>query len=367
MTAQGQSGTVTYRYRLKDRHASALCQRAQAVNIVWNYCNEMQQKAARSGRKWLSASELQRLTSGSSILLGIPAQTVCRVCMQYVVSRQRHRMAWLRFRGHRSLGWIPAHQECLRLRDGGVVFGGIHFAFMHQRQIPAGARLLNSTFSADARGRWYLNLALSVERSAASSGPSVGIDLGLHSLATLSTGRSIDAPRFFRQSEMAIASSQRNRKSKRVHAIHAKIANRRKDFLHKLSKGLADEFGLIVVGNVSPSKLARTGMAKSIHDAGWATFKDMLAYKTHLRGGRFLEVPEAYTTQVCSECGALPSSRPRGIADLGIREWACDCGAVHDRDVNAAKNILRLGLQSLAEGAAQMRSSQSVVVWGDRP
>jgi transposase len=94
-------------------------------------------------------------------------------------------------------------------------------------------------------------------------------------------------------------------------------------------------------------------MAKSVLDAGWADFKTMLSWKSRLRGGgMLLEVNEAYTTQVCSECGCLPPSRPKGIADLRIREWTCDeCGAVHDRDTNAAKNILRVGLHALVEGA----------------
>jgi len=83
----------------------------------------------------------------------------------------------------------------------------------------------------------------------------------------------------------------------------------------------------------------------------------MLAWKLRLRGGgMLLEVLEHHTTQTCSECGRMPSSRPRGIAGLGIREWTCDdCGTVHDRDVNAAKNILRCGLTALAEGALTSR------------
>ena len=78
----------------------------------------------------------------------------------------------------------------------------------------------------------------------------------------------------------------------------------------------------------------------------------MLSYKALMHGGRYLEVSERMSTQTCSECGTLPPSRPKGIAGLGIREWECsDCGAVHDRDVNAARNILRVGLDTLAEGA----------------
>ena len=160
-------------------------------------------------------------------------------------------------------------------------------------------------------------------------------------------------PSFYRKSEEKLAKSQCARKTKRVCAIHAKVANRRKDFLHKASNKLARKYGLVVVGDVSPSKLAQTDMAKSVLDAGWSRFKDMLSWKLRLRsGGMLLEVSERFTTQICSECGCVPPSRPKGIADLGIREWTCSgCGTRHDRDVNAARNILRVGLHTLVEGA----------------
>ena len=107
------------------------------------------------------------------------------------------------------------------------------------------------------------------------------------------------------------------------------------------------------IGNVNASKFAQTTMAKSVLDAGWSAFRDMLCYKARLRGGgACLEVSEHLSTQTCSECGGLPASRPRGIAGLRERVWTCsDCGTVHDRDVNAARNILRLGQQTLGGGA----------------
>jgi putative transposase len=184
----------------------------------------------------------------------------------------------------------------------------------------------------------------------------VGIDLGLEDLAALSTGEKIEAPRFYRKSEAKLATSQRARKTKRARAIHGKIANQRKDFWHKASNKLAREYGLIVVGDVSSSRLARTNKAKSVLDAGWSRLKDMLSWKLRLRsGGMLLEVSERWTTQVCSECGSLLRSRPTGITDLGIREWICDdCGSIHDRDTNTAKNILRAGLCALAEGARRV-------------
>jgi IS605 OrfB family transposase len=177
----------------------------------------------------------------------------------------------------------------------------------------------------------------------------------LHDLATLSTGAKIAAPRLYRASEEKLATAQRARKSRQVKAIHAKISNRRKDFLHKASATIAKEFGLIVVGDVSSEKLARTTMAKSVFDAGWSIFKRMLSYKSRLRGGgMLLEVSERYSTQTCSCCGSMSSSeRPIGIAGLSKRVWQCsECDTVHDRDVNAARNILRVGLYALSEGAS---------------
>jgi IS605 OrfB family transposase len=196
---------------------------------------------------------------------------------------------------------------------------------------------------------------LPIELDCATRAPNarVGVDLGLKHLATLSTGQTIAAPQFYRAGEHKLATAQRARKTaKRVRALHAKAANRRKDFLHKESTKLTTQYGLIVIGDTSPATLAKTRLAKSVLDAGWADLRRMLSYKAMMHGGGTLEVSEAYTTQICSCCGSLPKGRPKGSADLRIREWTCGaCGAHHDRDVNAARNILRLGLQSLAGGA----------------
>jgi putative transposase len=107
---------------------------------------------------------------------------------------------------------------------------------------------------------------------------------------------------------------------KKIRAIHAKAANRRKDFLHK--GGGKDRKGIRIDRRwyVSQSKLAKTAFAKSVRDAGWAGFKDMLSYKAIMHGGMCLEVHEAWTSQVCSCCGCLPRGRPKGIADLPSRK-----------------------------------------------
>jgi IS605 OrfB family transposase len=126
-----------------------------------------------------------------------------------------------------------------------------------------------------------------------------------------------------------------------MRAIHAKIAARRKDFLHKQSTALVRMYGAIFVGNVNAQALTQTRAAKSVLDAGWSAFRTMLQYKCDDAGAWFDEVNEAYSTPTCSACRAR--SGPKGLEGLRIREWTCACGARHHRDVNAAKNILAAG------------------------
>ncbi|MCV6588033.1 MAG: transposase [Marinobacterium sp.] len=140
----------------------------------------------------------------------------------------------------------------------------------------------------------------------------IGIDLGLKDTAICSDGTRLEAGRFYRDLEPKLASAQRASKKKRVKAIHAKIANRRKDALHKFSRQLVNRAGEIYVGNVKSSPLTRTKMAKSVLDAGWAMLKTMLEYKYDSAGIVFKEVNESYTTQTCSSCGKVPDSRPTG-------------------------------------------------------
>ncbi|MBN7755473.1 transposase [Nitratireductor aquimarinus] len=345
---------LTIKLRLRDKHSAELNRQARAVNFVWNYCNETSGNAWRRDRRWLSGFDLGRLTAGSSKELDLHAHTIKNVCQQFSRSRDKAKRASIRWRGRRSLGWVPFNTGHVSFDGDALKFRGHCYHPMHLNpRLKAGMKIGASSFNADSKGRWYINLTIEVECANRAESTHVGVDLGLKDLATLSNGKKIEMPRLFRSSEEMLATAQRAGKSKRSRAIHRKIANRRKDFLHKASTALAKEYGLIVIGDVSPSKLAQTRMAKSVLDAGWSDFKRMLSYKAIMHGGGTIEVSERLTTQTCSECGSLPPSRPKGIAGLGIRGWECsECGAVHDRDVNAAKNILRVGLDTLAVGAS---------------
>lgn len=344
---------LTYKFRLRDTADSELRRQSRAVNFVWNYCNETQQQAVKRGRKWLSWHDLQKLTAGSSKELDLHAHTIQQVCQKYDISRRTHKKARLKWRGKKSLGWVPFNKGHVAYRNGSFWFRGREYKAWVSRELKEGQTFGAGSFNQDALGRWYINLPVEVESLESAPSNAVGIDLGLKELAALSNGEIIENPRWYRASETKLAVAQRAGKKKQVKRIHAKIANQRKDFLHKESTALVKAHDTIVVGDVSSSKLSRTSMGKSVMDAGWYSFKQMLRYKSIRNGGTYVEVSERNTTRTCSSCGSV--SGPQGVNGLRIREWTCvDCGAIHDRDRNAAANILRLGLETLTEGACHV-------------
>jgi IS605 OrfB family transposase len=344
---------LTYRYRVKSLHG-LLKKQARAVNFVWNYCNDRQKDALRFGRRWLTGFNLNNLTAGSSRELGLHARTINAVCDKYAQSRAQKNRPFLRYRGKKSLGWVPLRGRDVRETPNGFHFHGREFKVFKSRDLPAGATIKDGTnFSRDSRGNWFLNVCIEVpDVPVRAPAIGVGIDLGLKELAALSTGEKIENPRHFRQLEEALGKAQRARKKRQAANIHARIANARRDFLHKASLSIVRRFDYIAVGNVSAAGLAKTSMAKSVYDAGWSSFRNMLRYKAIAHGAWYEEVNEAFSTQVCSSCGSMPPERPKGIADLGIRRWVCsDCGCEHDRDVNAALNLLaRSGHRAPVEG-----------------
>ena len=338
----------TLRVRIKDKHAKALDAMACEVNMVWNFVNELSFKHTQRTGKFFSAYDLDKYTSGATKEgLKIHSQTLQSISAEYVTRRKQFKKSKLRWRvsrgSRKSLGWIPFKVGAATYKNGQLRYAGQYFGVWDSYGL-ANYKLCSGSFSQDARGRWYANICVETVVTKSAGTESIGIDLGLKDFATLSTGEKIEAKRLYRGAEAKLAVAQRANKKQRVKAIHAQIANRRKDFLHKLSTRLVKENGAIFVGNVNTAGLAKTNMAKSVLDAGWSTFRTMLQYKCDHAAVWFEEVNESYTTQTCSSCGALPDSRPKGIAGLRIREWTCsDCGAVHDRDVNAARNILARG------------------------
>lgn len=357
-TDQPVFNTRVLRLRIKDKHASILRDRAMWSNQVWNYCNDLQQQVWCREKRLLSGYDFAPFTKGAG-KAGIPlhSQTIQAIAEEYATRRKQFKKTKLRWRisrgSKRSLGWMPFKASALTYRNGQLWMSGIDTPLslwdsygLSQYQLGAG------NISEDARGRWYINITVKVRKGVPSCGEvEVGIDLGLKDFAGFSDEamENVEAQQFYRNLEPKLAAAQRANKKRQVKKIHAKIANRRKDFQHKLSTQLVKRFGAIFVGNVNASALAKTGQAKSVLDAGWSQFRNYLQYKCDDAGGWYVEVNEAYSTQDCSVCGAR--SGPKGLKELGIREWVCShCGKLHQRDRNAAKNILRRGRATLAVG-----------------
>lgn len=355
-------GTRVLRVRVKDKHAAFLTCLAREVNLVWNYCADLQQRVWARERKFLSGFDfwpyLKGCTRGDETL-SLPVQTVQETAEQYARSRRQHgkvRLAWRKSGGaRRSLGWIPFKVRTVRYQSGQVWLAGRWLSLCDSWGLGDFGELRGGSFSEDARGRWYLNVCVDVPEFVGPQVPpalpqlEVGVDLGLKQLAAISDGKLIGAPHFYRELEGALALAQRAGKKDRVRAIHAKITNRRKDFLHKCSTALVKRSSAIFVGNVSASSMARSKNAKSVLDAGWSALRTMLRYKCDRAGVWFDEVDEAYSTQTCSRCKSRTG--PQGREGLGIREWTCSgCGATHGRDVNAARNILAVGHDRLVAG-----------------
>lgn len=344
---------LNYKYRIKDRTArKALRRHAAASNQVWNWCAAQQKDAAsryRAGakpRRWATYFELAAACNGVGRDIGLPQQTVAAICQQFALSRNRAGRP-IRFRASggskRSLGWVPFQTQTRKVEGNSVVFARKRYRFWEGgRPVPANAT--SGAFVEDSQGRWYICFWVNVEGLPPAASGEIGVDLGLKTLATTSCGEVIANPRHTAKYAEKLAVAQRAGNKRRVTALHAKIKNTRRDYLHKVSAKLSREYALIVVGDVSSARLMKTRMAKSVSDAGWAELRTLLAYKASRHGGRLVIVNERFTTQTCSSCGCLPPERPKGIAGLGIRTWDCsECGVSHDRDVNAARNILRIG------------------------
>ena len=266
-------------------------------------------------------------------------------------SRKDHRQA-IRFTANARWQITPGGK--LRLPKIGDV------TVRWSRALPAAPSSV--TVIVDAAGRYFASFVVrATPEPLPQIQPAAGIDLGLTHFAVLSDGRKIGSPRFLRRAEKKLKRAQRalsrkeegsrNRDKARVTVAraHARVADARREFCHQLSTALIRENQAVAVEDLAVNGLARPRMAKSVHDAGWSAFVAMLEYKARLYGRGFHRIGRFEpTSQVCSACGIKDGSKP-----LHVRQWACRaCGTVHDRDVNAARNIARAaGLAVTACGA----------------
>ena len=346
----------TLKLRLKDKHAKVLTELAVEANFVWNYGNELCYKFRKKGvHPKKLPSELQKHTKGTSKECGLHSQTIQAINEELLLRMQQFSKMKLRWRvsggARKSLGWIPFKSSGITYINGQLKYGNHHFSLWDSYGLTK-YTIKTGCFTQDSRGRWYACLVVADYPKLKSVGTSsIGIDFGLKTVATCSDGYKIENKKFFYKYQEQLAKSQRANTKKKTRNIHAKIKNCRNDYLQKESTKLVQQHALIVVGNLSAKALTKTKMAKSTYDSGFSMFNTMLRYKCQQAGVLYDEVSEKYTTQTCSCCGLISPDSPRGRIGLRIREWQCHaCGITHDRDINAALNILAVGHGRLVVG-----------------
>jgi putative transposase len=337
----------TLRLKVRSEAYAWLNAAAVEVNEVFNYCNETSLKAATrtdKKRKWMSGFDLCNLTAGATQHFDkIGADTIQSVCNHYAQNRQaagRIKLRWRVSRGaRRSLGWVPFKAASLKRKGACLRFAGKCFRVFERERLD-GVTWQAGCFAQDAVGDWWLCLPVRMEaEQTIAPEEEVGIDLGLKDIAVTSEGDRLVAGRWTNRYAAKLASAQRRGHKRLAKRIQRKAARCRADALHKFSRKIVDRYQKIVVGDVSSLQLVRTRMAKSVLDSGWGMLKGFLEYKSQQAARTFEVTSERNTSVTCSSCEALTG--PRGVNGLIVRFWVCgNCGELHDRDVNAARNSL---------------------------
>ncbi|MEV5826186.1 RNA-guided endonuclease TnpB family protein [Spirillospora sp. NPDC052242] len=363
-----------YRFYPTDEQAAELSRTFGCVRLVYNKALEERTRAwyreqqrmsyvdtssALTG--WKKTGELAFLNEVSSV----PLQQALRHLQAAFVAFFDKRAKYPRFKSRKkSRASAEYTRSAFKWRGGELTLAKMSgpLDVVWSRPLPEGAEPSTVTVSRDGAGRWFVSLLCEdrITRLDSVDG-AVGIDAGVTSLVTLSTGEKIANPRHERRDRERLARAQkvlarkckgsknRDKARRRVARVHARIADRRRDFLHKLSTRLVHENQVVVIEDLDVRNMVRNhNLARAISDAAWRQLRTMLEYKAGWYGRELVVIDRWFpSTRTCSECGTIAEKTP-----LNVRKWECgECGARHDRDVNAARNIVAAGLAVSACGA----------------
>lgn len=310
---------------------------------------------------WKKTEDLAYLNDVSSV----PLQQTLRHLQRAFVNFFAKRAAYPRFKSRkRSRKSAEYTASAFRFQAGQLTLAKMRdpLRIVWSRPLPPGVKPSTVAVSQDPAGRWFVSLLCddpTVQKLPAGGG-AVGIDVGLHHLLTLSTGEKIMNPRHERRDCARLARAQRNlsrkvkgsanreRARRKIAKVHSRIADRRRDYLHQATTRLVRENQTIVIEDLAVGNLLKNHrLARSISDAAWSELRRMLEYKARWYGRKLVVIDRWFpSSKLCSNCGAV-----RDVMPMHRRVWACVCGAHHDRDVNAARNILAAGLAVSACGA----------------
>ena len=365
----------TFKYRLYPNHQQQRLLARQLEECRWLYNDllaarrDAWEQRQESVRLYDQHATLPALKTARPALAGVQSQVLQNVAVRIDLAFQSffrrvkagEKPGYPRFRSHGRYDSITYPQvpvgckldaEARRLRLYGV---GLVKILLHR---PLEGVPKTATISRSSTGKWFVCFSCDCAEPAPlpETGQQVGIDVGLKTFATLSTGDAIANPRFFRVEEKALAKAQRRlskeekgtperaKRRKAVARVHERVAWRRSDFAHQHSRRIINACNVIAVEDLAVNRMTHNHcLAKSISDAAWSQFAALLSYKAAWAGRKYVAVNPAYTSQDCSQCG---HRQPLSLSD---RTYTCPCcGLVLDRDFNASLNILRLGQQSLA-------------------
>ncbi|MFD8982900.1 RNA-guided endonuclease InsQ/TnpB family protein [Streptomyces sp. NPDC059564] len=363
-----------YRFHPTDAQAAELSRTFGCVRKVYNLALAARTDAWRASRNrvsyaqtsemltaWKKTEELAYLTEVSSV----PLQQALRHLQAAFVGFWGRRAKYPRFKAKRKARASAEYTRSgFRYAEGRLTLAKMAepLGMVWSRPLPEGVAPSTVTVSRDRAGRWFVSLLCEdTPATAPVTTDAVGIDAGLTSLVTLSTGEKVANPGHERRDRSRLARAQRalSRTKKgsrnrakaraRVARIHARTADRRHDHLHQLTTRLVRENQTLVIEDLTVKNMLRNHkLARSISDAGWRELRRMLEYKAAWYGRRLITVDRWFpSTKLCSACGAVADALP-----LDVREWTCEnCGTTHDRDANAAVNLLAAGLAVAACGA----------------
>src|SRR5882757_3823307 len=338
----------------------ALAARTEAWTLRQERVNYNQTSALLTG--WKKTEELAYLTEVSSV----PLQQCLRHLHGAFANFFAKRAKYPRFKSKKKSRKSAEYtSSAFRFRDGTLTLAKMTepLDIVWSRPLPPETKPSTVTVSQDAAGRWFVSLLCQdpMVTPFPITDTVVGVDAGLDHLLTLSTGEKIANPRHERRDRARLVKAARalSRKVKgdganrararcRVARVHARIADRRRDHLHKVTTRLVRENQTIVIEDLTVSGMLRNrSLARAISDAAWSEFRSLLEYKAAWYGRDVIAVDRWFpSSKLCSVCGSVRDTLP-----LDVRSWTCGCGAVHDRDVNAARNILAAGLAVSACGA----------------
>ncbi|WP_317441021.1 RNA-guided endonuclease TnpB family protein [Streptomyces collinus] len=361
-----------YRSYPTDEQAAELSRTFGCVRLVYNKALEERTRAwygeqrrlsyvqsSAALTEWKKTEELAFLTEVSSV----PLQQALRHLQTAFGNFFAKRAKYPRFKSKKKARASAEYtRSAFTWRNGRLTLAKTvqPLDIRWSRPLPEGVEPTTVTVSRDPAGRWFVSLLCEdTITPAPATTAAVGIDAGITSLVTLSTGEKITNPEHERRDRARLARAQRelSRKAKgsanrekarvRVARIHAGIADRRRDFLHKLSTRLVRENQTVVIEDLTVRNLLKNhSLARAISDASWTELRSMLEYKCAWYGRELVVIDRFFpSSKLCGNCGTV-----RGKLPLNVREWTCDCGAVHDRDVNAARNTLAAGLAASAWG-----------------